>query len=1192
MKTKIEQSPATNPNPVLSVAKNGTVLYSNEAGELLLREWGVTVGEKLPSYIGDIVQKVISRNSPEKLEVKAGKRTYLIALHPSPEQECVNIYGFDISDQKELEVKPLESEALEIANVELSEIIDIQAVKPLMEDLYKLVHIPIGINDIKGNVLVSVGWQDICAKFHRVHPETFKHCVKSDSKLSSGVLPGEFKLYRCKNNMYDIVTPIMVSSQHVGYVFGGQFFFDDEPLDYELFRSQAKRYGFNEEEYIDALKKVPRLSRKDVEAGMSFFMTFANLLSQLSYSNIRLAKSLSERDTLLEALRKSESKYRSIIEAAQEGIWVIDRDDRTVFVNQKISEMLGYNIDEILGQSPKKFMATEFRTVADDRLREHRQRVRQAIDYRFIRKDGSDLWCIVSTHQLFDDEGKYTGSLGMLTDITERKKAEEALKEANDSLEAKVKERTAELEKAFYLLKESEKSLSEAQEMAHIGNWNRNLVTNELYWSDEMYRIFGLNPQEFIVSYNVLLSHLHPDDRDSVDNAVQGALKGEPFDIYHRIISGDGEERVVHAKGKAIFDEKNTPIRITGTVQDITASKKVEEKLRESEEKFRNIVETANEGIAILDSEGKHTYVNKKMSDMLGYSEKELSGKFVKDLAKDANFFKKKFEERSRGVSESYEIKLIRKDGSTLWALVNAKSLFDINGKFIGSLSMITDITEHKKMIDKIRHQAEEMKKIMDVAPVAIFVGHDPHSNNITGNLMANALFGTEVGENISASTTSVRRFFSKGHELTADELPMQEASLKDIDVYNMEFDMLSPSGERRTLMGSSSPLHDAEGSVRGSVGAFMDITGRKNAEEKLLESEKKYRNIVETANEGIVLLDGEGKITYLNKKMADMFGYSSEEIIGRPAWDFVAPEDVAISKSQIEKRRLGVSESYEIKLSRKDGSSLWVLINAKSIFDDDGKYIGSLSMHTDITKRKEAEKALSNIEIARKKEIHHRIKNNLQVISSLLDLQADKFRNKKNIQDSEVLEAFRESQDRVISMALIHEELYKGEESDTINFSHYINELADNLFLSYGIKNDSISLGMDIEEDTFFGMDIAVPLGMIINELVSNSLKHAFLGRDKGEIRIKLHREENGEINSNGFKSPNFVLVISDNGVGIPEDIEIEKLDSLGLQLVTSLVDQLDGKLELKRNGGTDFTIMFTVTGNDIRHQRKPNCN
>jgi two-component sensor histidine kinase len=161
-----------------------------------------------------------------------------------------------------------------------------------------------------------------------------------------------------------------------------------------------------------------------------------------------------------------------------------------------------------------------------------------------------------------------------------------------------------------------------------------------------------------------------------------------------------------------------------------------------------------------------------------------------------------------------------------------------------------------------------------------------------------------------------------------------------------------------------------------------------------------------------------------------------------------------------------GLSESYELKLICKDGSSVWTFLNVKPLFDKEGKYIGAMSMFTDITKRKEAEEALANIQIARQKEIHHRIKNNLQVISSLLDLQADKFKGKKNIEDSQILEAFRESQDRVISMALIHEELHKGGEIDTLNFSHYIEELADNLLLSYRVGNDGTSLNIDIEEE------------------------------------------------------------------------------------------------------------------------------
>jgi two-component sensor histidine kinase len=158
--------------------------------------------------------------------------------------------------------------------------------------------------------------------------------------------------------------------------------------------------------------------------------------------------------------------------------------------------------------------------------------------------------------------------------------------------------------------------------------------------------------------------------------------------------------------------------------------------------------------------------------------------------------------------------------------------------------------------------------------------------------------------------------------------------------------------------------------------------------------------------------------------------------------------------------------------------------------------------------------------------------------------------------------------------MALIHEELYKGEEFETINISPYIQELADNLFLTYRLGNTDISLNMDLEENLLFNMDTAVPLGIIINELISNSLKHAFRDINDGEIQIKLYREESS--------SGSFILIVSDNGIGIPENLEIEDLDSLGLQLVNSLVDQLNGKLELKRNNGTEFIIRFTVTENN----------
>ncbi|MGC2184905.1 MAG: PocR ligand-binding domain-containing protein, partial [Terriglobales bacterium] len=182
----------------------------------------------------------------------------------------------------------------DLGQLELADILDIPGVQSLAEDLYKLAGIPMFILDLKGRPLVGAGWQEICTKFHRVHPETCKNCLESDLLLSKGVGAGEFKLYKCKNNMWDVVTPILVGDHHMGNLFSGQFFFADEALDVAAFRSQAKQHGFDEEDYMAAVESVPRLSREAVATGMAFFIKFAQVLSQLSYSGIKLARSLEE----------------------------------------------------------------------------------------------------------------------------------------------------------------------------------------------------------------------------------------------------------------------------------------------------------------------------------------------------------------------------------------------------------------------------------------------------------------------------------------------------------------------------------------------------------------------------------------------------------------------------------------------------------------------------------------------------------------------------------------------------------------------------------------------------------------------------------------------------------------------------------------------------------------------------------
>jgi len=208
----------------------------------------------------------------------------------------------------------------DIGTLDLADIIDVQAIQSLMEDFHSIMHIASAIIDIHGNVLVATGWQDICTQFHRVNPETCANCVESDNILSGGIAPGTFKIYRCKNNMWDIATPITVSGKHMGNLFLGQFLFDDESVDYELFRSQAVRYGFDEQSYLAALDRVPRWNRETVDTVMAFYTKFARMVSTLSHSNITLARTVTERDTTLNSLLKVNQKLNVLSQLTRQDL--------------------------------------------------------------------------------------------------------------------------------------------------------------------------------------------------------------------------------------------------------------------------------------------------------------------------------------------------------------------------------------------------------------------------------------------------------------------------------------------------------------------------------------------------------------------------------------------------------------------------------------------------------------------------------------------------------------------------------------------------------------------------------------------------------------------------------------------------------------------------------------------------------
>ena len=390
---------------------------------------------------------------------------------------------------------------------------------------------------------------------------------------------------------------------------------------------------------------------------------------------------------------------------------------------------------------------------------------------------------------------------------------------------------------------------------------------------------------------------------------------------------------------------------------------------------------------------------------------------------------------------------------------------------------------------------------------------------------------------------------------------------------------------------------------------AQQDLTeAYQNAEEKVkartYELEKAYNSLKENerrlseaqkiAHIGYWDWDILNDKLYWSEEMYRIFGLAPQGFGAtyNTFLNYVHPDDRDFVDNAVKKALTGAHYAVDFRvLTPAEGEERIVFGQGKVLFNNKNDPVLMRGTMQDITEKRQAEKAFLNSVAARKKEIHHRIKNNLQVISSLLDLQAEKFSNKEYLDNPEVFEAFKESQDRVASIALIHEELHEGEGNDTLNFSLYLQRLIKNLFQTYRFGNSDISLNTDLQEDIFFDMDTAVPLGIIVNELVSNSLKYAFPGKNKGEIQIRLYREEtehaeNPEDNkiesiNKEFKSTGksrYTLVVSDNGIGIPESISLENSDTLGIQLVTILVDQLDGKLELVRTSGTEFTIKFTV--------------
>ncbi|MBN1875547.1 MAG: PAS domain S-box protein [Anaerolineae bacterium] len=350
----------------------------------------------------------------------------------------------DSEQRVRLKLNALLSPEGDIADLSLTDILNVQAIQSLMDDFFTLTHIGVALLDLDGNILVATGWQDICVNFHRMHPETQKYCLESDNILSEGVAPGTFKIYHCKNNMWDMVTPIMIGERHIGNLFLGQFFFDDEVPNIDVFRAQARRYGFNEAQYLAALERVPRWSHELVTTVMNFYTKLAQQISDLSYSNIKLARLLTERDALLESLRATEQTIR--------------QQNTHMQLAQKLAKMGHWNFDiatgtsvwskmmfTVLGRDPVKGVP-QYDAYRDFIHPDDWERFDQAIqgaisgtpcqvELRIIFPDNSIHFVVVQGHPQFNESDQVISLFGIIQDITEHKRMENDLRESKNLLQ-------------------------------------------------------------------------------------------------------------------------------------------------------------------------------------------------------------------------------------------------------------------------------------------------------------------------------------------------------------------------------------------------------------------------------------------------------------------------------------------------------------------------------------------------------------------------------------------------------------------------------------------------------------------------------------------------------------------------------------------------------------------------------------
>ncbi len=631
------------------------------------------------------------------------------------------------------------------------------------------------------------------------------------------------------------------------------------------------------------------------------------------------------------------------------------------------------------------------------------------------------------------------------------------------------------------------------------------------------------------------------------------------------------------------FYDSNTKL-IEGTVVDVTNVQKTSIALSQSEEKYRLIYEESNDAILLLEND-RIIDVNRKGIQLFGISEAEMLTLSLWDLSSDQsieserNF--KKFKQKLH-LSKSTKFNWDFKGNSEI---IEAEvAIIELNiGDSMYYQCVIHDVTDKNTTIRALEENKENFRAILDNNPEGIIIVSDNeflYANKETFNLiqteelLIHQLFSNE--DQIEFERLLVEQQASGGKVQGQLNLLQADSNVLLVDVSLVTTLFAEKEATLIILKDISLQTKLSKEVLRAELAEETtkrlqrEISNRIKAERELENLFLKTKAIYDSSlNTFLLTLDVNNCITAFNSHSDNYFYNLTREHIktGKHISEYF---NVIFSENELRyfelilhKVKLGFSRQVESKFLYKE-QEFWLELFINPIFDTEG-VISEISLVAhDITDKKISEKeivsSLKEKEILLK-EIHHRVKNNLQVISSILNLQSS------FIQDPVMLDLLQESRNRIRSMAIIHEDLYRTANFASINFADYILNLATNLVSLYRLSEENVELKYDLEEIDLV-LDQAVPCGLLVNEIIANAIKYAFPNNKKGIIYISL-KEIDGKIE----------LMVKDDGIGMPKDFIIENSDTLGLQLVLTLVEQLDGELAFDSSNGTEILIKFGKT-------------